>query len=115
MKLIPVHQLSEQSSLKMDIMRFEIEDAPYVYDEANIERNDHYIFLLFETGTAMLMADFEKLTLIAGSIYYVLPGQIHHRIYDQQAQGWYLAVDSLLVPAEFRNIFEGKLGSAEKL
>ncbi len=110
MKLIPVHLLSEQAGLKIDIMRFELEDAPYVYDEINIQRNDHYVFLLFEKGTARLMVDFEKITLIAGSIYYAFPGQIHHRIYDQQVQGWYLAVDTLLVSTEFRNIFEGKLG-----
>ena len=91
-------------------MRFELEDALYVYDKINIQRNNHYVFLLFEKGTARLMVDFEKITLAAGTIYYSFPGQIHHRVYDQQVQGWYLAVDTLLVSTEFRNIFEGKLG-----
>ncbi len=110
MKFIPVHQLSEQSGLKVDIKRFEIEDSPYAYDAVNIQRNDHYVFLHIERGSAMLMLDFEKLSLRAGSIYYSFPGQIHHRLYDQQMQGWYLGIDSMLVPVEFRHIFEGKLG-----
>ena len=110
MKSIPIHLLSERSGLKIDIMRFEMDDMPYAYNVVNIQRNDHYVFLLLETGNAMLMVDFEKICLNANSIYYAFPGQIGHRIYDQSLEGWYLAVDSQLVPSEYRNILEGKLG-----
>ncbi len=110
MKIIPIHILEEQSGLKLDMMRFEIDDAPYAYDKVNIQRNDHYVFLLLEKGSAMLMLDFEQVSLHEGSIYYAFPGQIHHRIYGQQVQGWYLALDTSLVSIEYRSIFEGKLG-----
>ena len=110
MKSVPIHLLSEISGLKIDIMRFEMDDMPYAYNEVNIRRNDHYVFLLLEKGSAMLMVDFEKISLNASLIYYALPGQICHRIYDQCVQGWYLAIDNQLVSTEFRNIFEGKLG-----
>ncbi len=110
MKTIPIHLLSELSGLKIDIMRFEIDDVPYAYDEVNIQRNDHYVFLLCEKGNGKLMVDFENISLDTGSVYYALPGQIHHRIYGQCVAGWYLAVDSLLVSAEFRTVFEGELG-----
>ncbi len=115
MKVVPVHLLSELSGLKIDIMRFEIDDVPYAFDEVNIQRNDHYVFLLCEKGNGKLMVDFENINLDTGSVYYALPGQIHHRIYDQCVAGWYLAVDSLLVSAEFRNIFEGELGLQKPL
>ncbi len=110
MKSIPIHLLSERSGLKIDIMRFEMDDMPYAYNEVNIQRNDHYVFLLLEKGSAMLMVDFEKICLNASLVYYAFPGQISHRVYDQCVQGWYLAIDSQLVSMEFRNIFEGELG-----
>ena len=110
MKVVPVHLLSELSGLKIDIMRFTIDDVPYAYDAVNIQRNDHYVFLLCEKGSGKLMVDFENISLDTGSIYYALPGQIHHRMYDQCVAGWYLAIDNLLVSAEFRTVFEGKLG-----
>ena len=110
MKSIPIHLLSERSGLKFDIMRFEIDDMPYAYNAVNIQRNNHYVFLLLEKGDAMVMVDFEKIRLNGGAIYYAFPGQISHRIYDQCLQGCYLAVDTGLVPLEFRNILEGRLG-----
>lgn len=110
MKLIPIHLLSEQADLKLDIMQFGLDDIPFAYNEVNIQRNDHYVFLLLEKGSAMLMVDFEKINLKANMIYYAFPGQVSHRIYDQYMQGWYVAIDSVLVSMEFRNIFEGKLG-----
>ena len=91
-------------------MRFETDDIPYPYDKVNIQRNDHYVFLLCEKGSGKLMVDFENIILNGSSIYYAVPGQINHRIYDQCMAGWYLAIDSHLVSSEFRNIFEGKLG-----
>ncbi len=110
MKRIPIDLLLEQCGLKIDIMRFETDDLPYPYDKANIQRNDHYVFLLCEKGSGKLMVDFENIILSGSSIYYTVPGQINHRIYDQCVAGWYVAIDSQLVCNEFRNIFEGKLG-----
>ena len=110
MKYIRIDQLPEQAGLKIDIMRFAFDDAPCMYDVANIERNDHYVFLLCEKGSGKLMIDFKNIILNAGSVYYAVPGQINHRIYDQCVAGWYLAIDSLFVSSEFRNIFEGRLG-----
>ena len=109
-KVVPVHALSEQCGLEIDIMRFEVDDIPYPYDKVNIQRNDHYIFLLCEKGSGKLMVDFENISLNESSIYFALPGQINHRIYDQCVSGWYLAVDSQLIASEFRTVFEGKLG-----
>ena len=110
MKRIPIDLLSEQCGLKIDIMRFETDDIIYTYDKVNIQRNDHYVFLLCEKGSGKLMVDFENIILNGSSIYYTVPGQINHRIYDQCVAGWYVAIDSQLVCNEFRNIFEGKLG-----
>ena len=111
MKRIPIDWLSEQAGLKIEIMRFEMKDIPYAYDEASIERNDHYVFLLCEKGSAKLIVDFRNIILHAGSVYHAIPGQITHRMYDQCLAGWYLAIDSSLVSTEFRSIFKIMLES----
>lgn len=55
------------------------------------------------------MIDLQKVDLKAGQLYYILPGQVHHHIRTRRAEGWFLAIDTSLVPAECRNVFEGKL------
>ncbi len=43
MKRIPIDRLSEQVGLKIEIMRFEMKDIPYAYDEANIARENYHL------------------------------------------------------------------------
>ena len=92
-------------------MAFEEADARFPYHESNMERNDHYVFLLCEMGHAKLIVDFKNIILKTGFVYFSVPGQITHRIYDQCLAGWYLAVDTSLLCAEYRNVFRVLLGS----
>ena len=91
-------------------MRFEIDDVPFSYNEVNVERNDHYVFIFCDEGHAKMMVDFQNINFCNSSVYCALPGQISHRIYDQCLTGWYLAIDIALVPNEFKNTFESKKG-----
>jgi AraC family transcriptional regulator, transcriptional activator of pobA len=109
MKTIPIHQLHKKKELGLEIRKFKIGDFPLETEFVGAHRDDHYLFFLFEKGTASLMIDFQELSFSEGTIYYILPGQVHHRIYNNKAQGWFLAVDTSLVPAESRYVFENNL------
>lgn len=114
MALIPIHHLQDGAILNLNIARFQIGNV-YEENTADVHRDDHYLFFLFEQGTASLSIDFQQISFQEGCAFYILPGQVHHRLHNQQAQGWYLAVDTGLVPGEFRAIFEGHLGLQQPL
>jgi AraC family transcriptional activator of pobA len=109
MKHIPIHKLAESENIGLEIRHSADVDIVSIGKAMGIHRDDHYIFFLMEAGTASMMIDFAEVSIPEQSIYYVLPGQVHHRIDHIHAQGWFLAVDTLLVPKEFRLIFENQL------
>jgi len=110
MKGIPVHQLKDRIGSGLEVRYFAPGDV--MSDEAaklGAHRDDHYIFFLLESGVSSLMIDFHEVLLNASCIYYVLPGQVHHRIRAQQAGGWFVALDTLLIPPDYRDVFENRL------
>jgi AraC family transcriptional activator of pobA len=72
-------------------------------------RDDHYIFFFVEDGFGRIMIDFAEVELTERSVYYILPGQVHHYIESVEGSGWFIAIDTLLVPEEYRAIFENHL------
>jgi AraC family transcriptional activator of pobA len=109
MKDIPVYQLKERASSGLEIRRFVAGNIPKEEETLGAHRDDHYIFFVIEEGTASLMIDFHQLSFSASSLYYILPGQVHHRIRNNVAYGWFIAIDALLIAPEYRNIFESQL------
>lgn len=110
MKTIPVHQLKDKGvSSGMEIHHFVPGELPAKVGDLGAHRDDHYLFFLLENGHAELVIDFHKMEFYPNSLYYILPGQVHHRIKGDIAQGWYLAVDPMLIPPDYRNIFENQL------
>ncbi len=114
MNVIPIHHLQAEFALKLNIARFEIGNV-HEGSIAEVHRDNHYIFFLFEKGSATLTIDFHEVSFKDSCAFYILPGQVHHRINNQYAQGWYLAVDTVLVTSEFRNIFESNLALQQPL
>jgi AraC family transcriptional regulator, transcriptional activator of pobA len=106
---IPVHQLQDRVQSGLDIRRFRRGDVPAEVETLGAHRDDHYLFFLLESGTARLMIDFQQLSFPEASLYYILPGQVHHRLRNQVAEGWFLAVDTSLVSPEYRHVFESQL------
>ncbi|MFA6248765.1 MAG: helix-turn-helix domain-containing protein [Mucilaginibacter sp.] len=109
MKDIPVHQLKERASLGLEIWRYDIGDARSNKGILDAHRDDHYIFFVVDAGDASLMIDFTEVGFFKNTLYYVLPGQVHHGVRYEQAAGWFLAVDTMLVLPDYRKVFEGQL------
>jgi AraC family transcriptional activator of pobA len=109
MKDIPVHQLQDRVSTGFEIWHYGQFDMPKSAENIGAHRDDHYLFFILEEGHASLMVDFNEIRLIQHDLYYILPGQVHHRINAREADGWYVAIDTLLVPADYREVFENQL------
>lgn len=109
MKSIPIHKLQERVDIGLEINYATADEIKRKVDVLGAHRDDHYIFFLIEKGTASLMIDFSKISLPEKHLYYILPGQVHHRINVNNACGWFLAVDTALIANEYREIFEDRL------
>jgi AraC family transcriptional activator of pobA len=109
MKNIPLHILQDRTSSGLHIKRFNEDQQADEVDTMGAHRDDHYIFFLLKTGSGHLMIDFNDIQLLGGMLYYVLPTQVHHRIRNVGVDGWFIAVDTALIPQEFRNVFENGL------
>ncbi|MDT3405199.1 AraC family transcriptional regulator [Mucilaginibacter terrae] len=110
MKHIPIHRLSERAGIGVEV-RHTSDGGKYLQEAQKLgaHRDDHYIFFMVEEGHGSLVVDFEEVLLKRRTIYYMLPGQVHHKINNSHIEGWFLAVDTLLVPKDFRRIFENQL------
>lgn len=105
MKSIPVDQLQHKTSAGVQIKVFLSEDKQQ--NNAQVaHRDDHYIFFLLTKGSGTLKVDLQNITVAAGQLYYILPSQIHYRIKANQAEGWFLAIDTTLIAADFKAVFE---------
>jgi len=110
MKDIPVHLLKDRISTGLEIRHFSPNEiVPAAIEKLGAHRDDHYIFFLMEKGIASLVIDFHELVLQEASLYYILPGQVHHRIRAKQAMGWFIAADTLLISPDYRDVFEKQL------
>jgi len=109
MSSIPVHQLQDKTSTGLQIKVFGPGDKhPNKTSLAEAHRDDHYIFFLLTSGQGTVKVDMEDILLRAGQLYYIVPSQVHYRIKGHDAEGWFLAVDTSLIPPDFRDIFEGR-------
>lgn len=106
---IPWHQLYDRADAGVEIDHFQPGDHYEEEETLGAHRDDHYIFFLVESGHAELMIDFSSIAFITGTIYFILPGQVHHRINAEMAYGWFLAIDTGLLSAAQRQVFEERL------
>jgi len=112
MKNIPVDQLQQKTKTGLQIKAFRPED-----NEQNqtgtigAHRDDHYIFFLLTKGLGTLKVDLHDITIAASQLYYILPSQVHYKAQSDGAEGWFLAIDTSLIPADLKDIFEHRVNA----
>nr|WP_315034136.1 helix-turn-helix domain-containing protein [uncultured Chryseobacterium sp.] len=74
--------------------------------QAEIHRDDHYMFILQKKGEFILKTDFNTLEMTGASIAFVAPGQVHQYIYQKGNEGWFLFVEAGVVSETFRDILD---------
>lgn len=106
MNQIPTHKSADTFDGEMiRLKHISIENHSQEIDYAH--RDDYYMFIFVESGGAKMLIDFEEQTINEGSVYYILPEQVHMLTYHtDSASAWMLAIDSSLLASEHKNIFE---------
>jgi len=101
---IPVHSLEDRSPVGLEIHFVDDINNKATRDAMGAHRDDHYIFIVMQTGAARMMVDFQVQEMVAPTIFYVLPGQVHQYIDSAKASGWFIAADSLLIGGLFQPV-----------
>ena len=110
MPSIPIHQLRDRGVVSgIQIEYFNPGDEADEPETLDAHRDDHYLFFLVDKGSATVMIDFHEIQLSAPSLYYILPGQVHHRIKADFGGGWFMAIDTSLLNPEHRQVFEQRM------
>ena len=109
-QVIPIHRMDTQTPPGIGFGYLEMTDE---YDEIMLKskknvvhRDDYYMFLFIEAATSVFTVDFEEMQLQGESVFYVRPGQVHFVPSFRETKGWALAIDSMLVEKDCKNMFE---------
>jgi len=117
MNTIPTHRISDvfdgRNAFLLRISDGDVYSAGDAYEKEHTRakyahRDDYFIFFLVKDGSERVTIDFEEYEFGANSLHCIMPGQVHYPASYIDAKGWFLAVDSLLVKSEYREIFEKK-------
>lgn len=114
---IPTYDLSDISKHRFHIKR--IDRHTYhpenVLMDKGIHRDSHYIFTFMESGHVRMMVDFNTIEARDSTIFCVLPGQVHQGLLMDNVNGWFVAIQSDLVPDAVRSVFEESLERIQPL
>ena len=109
MSHIPIHILNEQTEIGLDVKHYAAGKITREIEGFPVHRDDHYIFLLIESGSGSMDVDFNRVVLEERDIYFVTPGQIHHNINAGQSVGWLILIAPELISKDYLEIFDNNL------
>jgi AraC-like DNA-binding protein len=107
---IPVWQLMENiSGVRIDRVNDKFISA-LIDDISQLHRNDYFICLMLTAGNAELLIDFKQVRVTAGSLMFLVPGQIQRVVrFNPKSDGWILFLDNKLVDEQARLMIEDSL------
>lgn len=117
---IPIYSINDINKSGVEIRRFEaVADLSHIEkDDENIygpHRDDHYLFFFQQEGSSELMLDFKLLKRIGSTLFFLLPGQVHQVISNENCTGWFLALSPERISESYRAVFEEMILTHEPL
>ncbi|MBS1664942.1 MAG: AraC family transcriptional regulator [Bacteroidetes bacterium] len=104
---IPMHKLSEHTDRQFHLEMVDVSEEVKKDIAIDAHRDDHYLFMLLETGWTRGMIEFNRCDLRENMILFVLPGQVHDfQDAGLSSRGWLLAIEPSLVPEPCRTVLE---------
>ncbi len=74
--------------------------------QAEIHRDDHYMFILQKKGDFTLEVDFKIIEMKGASLCFVAPGQIHQYIHQKDNEGWFLFAEAGSISEWYRKVLD---------
>lgn len=69
-------------------------------------RDDHYMFILLQSGRFVWEVDFKEIVLSGPSVCFIAPGQVHRYIHFKDTTGWLVFISTEFISTQNREIFE---------
>lgn len=69
-------------------------------------RDDHYMLIIQQKGMTEFEIDYTAVRIKGASLCFVTPGQVHRYFKRTNLSGWYVFIDTSLVPDQYREIFD---------
>lgn len=76
-----------------------------------VHRDEHFMFVIQLEGYSLLELDFRTVELSGTSVLYVAPGQVHRYVKNENCKGWFVFVETALIPKSYLEIFNTYLNS----
>jgi AraC family transcriptional activator of pobA len=70
-----------------------------------VHRDENYLFIFQKKGRSILMLDFKTVELTGPSLFFILPGQIHHPV-SSDTELHVLVVEPSLVQATYKEVLD---------
>ena len=116
---IPIHRMDTLFPQGIEFRYMDINDdfveGMIKSDKHVMHRDDYYMFLFWESASAVFSVDFEDVQLHAQSVFYIRPGQVHFASLIREAKGWSLAIDAMLVDKTYKDLFEEQLSTQKSI
>lgn len=103
---LQINLLSDRSPIGLDMLCVDCEEAYLFLESLPMHRDDNFVFLFMESGSASLTVDFDDVALKERQIYFMLPGQIHYNIKCRECTGWSIAISPSLINDAFKHVFD---------
>lgn len=68
-------------------------------------RDDHFMFIIQKKGNFIWELDFRAVALSGPSICYIATGQVHRYIEYKDCEGWFVFVETALIPKVYLEVF----------
>ncbi|WP_315815363.1 AraC family transcriptional regulator [Paraflavitalea speifideaquila] len=99
---IPVYHLHERTNRSFQLLSLDRYPDISHWDQAH--RDDNYLLLFQQSGSSIVMVDFQEITIAGCAIYCILPGQVHYGVSTGNTTAWVLALDPTCIKEVFRTV-----------
>lgn len=97
---------------ELDPIGIEIEPIRKVSERVKIpHRDDHYMFIIQRSGFYSWELDFREVQLSGSYLFYLAPGQVHRCLANKDVEGWFVFLETHMIPDKYAEIFNTYLNS----
>jgi len=114
-KSIPVNPLAEEFDAGIAVGKISSGNLDSFDEAGHSHRHDYHIFLLAQKGSAAIEIDFETHNIMAPSILYVHPNQVHRILQIEKGDFYLLAMRNESINQEYLQSLEQNITPAQPL